>query len=546
MSVDPQHLQRGQQGNAFGSLPAALWRTTRRACTAKVLFGWPPEKPSRETAWLDGLRGVAAFLVVIYHFGLKFHNPLIFDTSYGAQNLVGFAATPRPVDEEPRVFLYEIWRLPFLRFFMVSGHTQVSIFFVLSGFVLSWGPLTALRKGDMDKFSRSLSSSVFRRWIRLYLPCFAVAFLKCLMVSLGLHSDSGVERVGFFAQVWDYLKADARFANPFLINRVQLLDIVHKYDWTMWTIPLEFAGSLLVFLLLLAISRFRSYRKRTVILLVSAVYAMAKAEWNFWLFATGVLLCDYVVNAGGFKKLRGSQISYTCWSIALIVGLFLGAAPANSKFYTTPGYDWLLAMTPGDKWREVEGGGRFWWCWAGILIVFSAVHLPKVQRLFELPPMIYMGRVSYMLYLTHRIVFDLLGEPLGKMLYKLFGRELFLDDSPSDNDFTHALGTIAIYIVLLITLIPPVIMFGHWCEVLIDAPSTKFARRVDEWFLKNSDAELDHEKEMIPLRSLATGENEFRDTDEEHNILGTRSNHRVESVPLPDRDRHLEVGRSNV
>merc|ERR1711939_432595 len=33
----------------------------------KSLLGWPPEQVVRETAWLDGLRGVAAFLVMTYH-----------------------------------------------------------------------------------------------------------------------------------------------------------------------------------------------------------------------------------------------------------------------------------------------------------------------------------------------------------------------------------------------------------------------------------------------------------------------------------------------
>lgn len=37
-----------------------------------MLFGYPPSQhdPARETAWLDGLRGVAAFLVLVYHYHL--------------------------------------------------------------------------------------------------------------------------------------------------------------------------------------------------------------------------------------------------------------------------------------------------------------------------------------------------------------------------------------------------------------------------------------------------------------------------------------------
>lgn len=50
----------------------------------KSLLGWPPEQVVRETAWLDGLRGVAAFLVMTYHLHLLLFYGLSLEAPYGA------------------------------------------------------------------------------------------------------------------------------------------------------------------------------------------------------------------------------------------------------------------------------------------------------------------------------------------------------------------------------------------------------------------------------------------------------------------------------
>jgi len=522
---------------AFRNAGAGLWKFLSHACTAKVLVGWPPEKSTRETAWLDGLRGVAAFLVMIYHLGLKFYPAWTYEAPFGALDLA-------PSEEQSeKIYLMDFWRLPILRFWMASGHTQVSVFFVLSGFVLSWGPLSALRKGEMEKFSRSLGSAVFRRWMRLYIPCFAIAFTECLQAYFGLIKIGGVERMSFFAQVWDYLKANARFANPFHINRSGGWDTVHRYDWTMWTIPYEFAGSMLVFLTLLAVSRIRSYRKRTAVLCAVAVSALIMVEWNFWLFATGMLLSNYVINMGGFKELNKGRVSYILWSIIMLVGMLLGGLPSRSKYFTRPGYEWLSTITPDNDWKTIEEGARFWWCWAGIFIVLSASHLPTVRNFFELSLMRYMGRISYMLYLTHRIVLNLVGDPVAKVIYKLLGRKDFLNDTPSDNHVGHALMSTLIYVILVTVLVPLTCLVAHWCEVLVDAPSTRFARWVDDWFTKGGAEAQDEEKEMVSI-GLSTSAEERAQEIEERFASQDDSDSHAEEAPLLAGD--TGVIRSNV
>ena len=91
-----------------------------------------------------------------------------------------------------------------------------------------------------------------------------------------------------------------------------------------------------------------------------------------------------------------------------------------------------------------------------------------------------------MLYLTHRVVLNLVGGTLKSIVYSFIGRHDFIDDSAENGTFLHPLFTLLGYIVLLSVLIPLCLIVANWTEMAIDRPSTKLARRVDDWFLGSS------------------------------------------------------------
>ena len=461
--------------NRLGGQRLAIAEKPRRKVWWRALLGFQHDKaqPARDTAWLDGLRGVAAFLVMTYHFHLAWFNPFELEVPYGA--------TEDAID---------LWRLPFLRLWMCSGHAQVSIFFVLSGFVLSWSSLASIRAGRLEKIAKSLGSAVFRRWLRLYLPCFVIAgwyFLAFWFHIIDIGGLGGVKKreANFFLQLWDYIRANERFANPFNVNRDQWTAL-HEYEATMWTIPYEFAGSLLVFMVLVAICRIREYNRRTLITVGLALYAGADGRWAFWLFASGVVLADYIRQRGGFQAISQTQnIRMTIvWSLVFIFGLYIAGFPEPNPEWKAVGYQPFVALTPS-SWAHIEGGGRFWWCWAGIIIISSASHLSGVRRVFDISFARYLGKISYMLYLTHRIVLRLLGEPLKAALLSAFGREKFIN-VPAGDSLGHMITTLVIYVMLMGVLAPIALFVAHWVSKFVDEPSVWFAKWVDDFFTKGS------------------------------------------------------------
>jgi hypothetical protein len=127
----------------------------------------PSENPQRPnarklgaTTALDGLRGIAAFFVVIFHALIECW--WFLDWGYGRT-------------EKDTYFL----QLPFINL-LHGGHQMVAVFFVVGGYVVSLKPLKLIRSQSFDALGQNLTSSLFRRGPRLYLPPIVCSFVYCL------------------------------------------------------------------------------------------------------------------------------------------------------------------------------------------------------------------------------------------------------------------------------------------------------------------------------------------------------------------------------
>jgi hypothetical protein len=125
------------------------------------------------TSYLDGLRGVAALFVVIHHYAHL----------YTESSMTGYHYEKAAKGSHDWFFLMPLVRV------IHSGHFMVAIFFVISGYVLSYRSLKLARQGKYVELLDSLSSSVFRRWLRLHLPVVASTFLGFILARWGMWHD---------------------------------------------------------------------------------------------------------------------------------------------------------------------------------------------------------------------------------------------------------------------------------------------------------------------------------------------------------------------
>jgi hypothetical protein len=129
------------------------------------------------TAYLNGVRGVAAWFVWSQHIIAEF---------YYNEPFWGYHA--RPQDEWVHQF-------PIIRI-IYSGQFMVTIFFTLSGFVLSYRPLQYVRSRNHEALFDNLGSSVFRRCARLFLPCIPPLIISALLFNAGVWRGQGVSPAG--------------------------------------------------------------------------------------------------------------------------------------------------------------------------------------------------------------------------------------------------------------------------------------------------------------------------------------------------------------
>lgn len=118
------------------------------------------------TAYLDGMRGLAALFVYFCHY---FYQAFTIAESWGAGTTN-----------------YHPLKLPIIRLFY-QGPAAVCVFFVISGYALSYRPLKLIRSRQMSEFANCMSSMMFRRGIRLFLPTAISTLMVVVFLQMGVY-----------------------------------------------------------------------------------------------------------------------------------------------------------------------------------------------------------------------------------------------------------------------------------------------------------------------------------------------------------------------
>lgn len=423
------------------------------------IFSYPPANSLeiKATSWLDGVRGVAALGVYIFH-------------AMGCWTDLVPAWHSGPEQNN-------ILQLPLIRTIFVSGGASVSIFFALSGYVLTHKSLRWMRGGVGERVYSSVTSSMFRRGFRLYLPPVILTFVEMLTTRLGFglpFNFTFKPESSLGGQIVDWLVETNHFINPFF-NMIPAIrgHILHpKYDGVVWTMPLEFYGSFVCYFLLLALVRVQSNNMRMCLLGMLSVVFMLLSSWNMFCFSSGMLIADFNLSQDLIgPKGPGStipRIKTLFWSILFSISFYVAGFPPLSvpEAFTRPkpGYTLLYNLIPG--FLTFEDPGRFWWSTSGVLLLLSISQLPVLKRVFETNVCQYLGKISFSLYLIHTYCVLVFGLSIQHGLMWITGVQ------------EHA-GTVGYWSLCVIWYaIFTTVVFGLAAvfERAIDQPSVRFAR----------------------------------------------------------------------
>lgn len=338
------------------------------------------------TAYLDALRGWAALFVFRYH-----------------------------------MYANKTWLLeqPVFRA-ILNGRGMVDIFFVISGYVLSYRLLKMIRN-QQHGLQKALASSTFRRWFRLYVSTGIASLVTAFATYLGwcLHF---LRQPTFYAQmmdwVWDFLSS----SNPFGDIRGWWYGAVFrtKYLDQMWTIPVEFRGSLVVFWFCAA-AAFLSTRGRRIFAWVVIALCYLWGCIYASLFLLGMLIADvsFDRHPERLQRIRlpqqqdnetladqppkqsiSAKIGYVCLAI---VALFLIGQPSDGQGYSGP-FPWQYLSKAIPWYYPGELGEHFWLSIGSSLLVFALDSCRMLQIPFEWGFSQYLGDISFGIYAMHNTV----------------------------------------------------------------------------------------------------------------------------------------------
>lgn len=432
----------------------------------KMKFGGP-RKQLRRTAYLDGLRGFAAMLVYWHHHQLWAHkSPPVDDI---LENAWGFHDK------------YHFATMHGIRTFFTGGHFAVTVFFVVSGYVLSTKPLALLQAGEFDKLGENLGSALFRRWLRLYIPVIVTTFTYMTSWHLFGIWTSAESQSTYRKELWTWYSEFKNFSFIFTSGG----DPWFRYNFHVWSIPVEFKGSIVVYTALLAFSRCtRNARLLCEVGLIWYFMYIADA-WYCSAFMSGVVLSDLDLLAASdnlprfFTRLQAFKelIFYNLFFISFYLG---GVPSINSDIMTlreSPGWYFLSFLKP----QAVFDYKWFYLFWAATFMVAAIPRIPWLKAFFEMGFNQYLGRISYAFYLVHGPILWTLGDRLYCAVG--FSQETQLLNIPNwVNSFPLSkagpLGMEIAFLVPNLILLPVTLWLGEIVTRLVDEPSVKFAR----WF----------------------------------------------------------------
>ena len=437
-----------------------------------------PHRPNiqqHNTAYLDGLRGLAAFIVYIFHFLVPFDRSLFLGYMPGDQSS-------------------SILGLPIIGL-LRSGEAMVRIFFVISGYVLTISASKSLYSRDWDGLLRSLSVATLKRGIRLFVPAVTASFIIMLLAHGGFYTDAAIlmrfpahraplqpaHKSPFGAQVLDWLDfVFGRLTNPWQWQGELFSNPdASYYGAHLWTIQAEFHCSLILFLIAMALSRVPKLRARATVLAGIMLYSVLWGRWDIALFLCGMAFADADVRSTAATVVVIGQLCtdkpcrlevrlYLCFLhkaghiVALVAGIWLASYP-EKRGAEAVGFGLL---------GRIYSSEQLWQATGAALIVWSVRRVRLAHALLTISPVQYLGQVSFALYIVHEPLLQSFGWLYTNMLRRYFmlaGARL---------GFSIQVGARVGIILGFISLTPAVLLVSDYVWRGLDKPSIGLVREI--------------------------------------------------------------------
>lgn len=370
---------------------------------------------------LDSLRGLAALIVIFSHVFFAYYLEL----------------HSGPAQPDASAAALSIFHSPFSIFY--RGQFAVLLFFILSGYVLTLG---CVKKSFGNPDYLPIAAS--KRYLRLGLPTAASVLICYLAVVAGLVPaipdgptprlmDSPEPDLTLWAAMTSAVYKSMLFGDQ-------------SFNYVLWTIKIEFYGSLLIFAVFALLGRNRGLHMAVCGGLF--VYLQTRGIYTnmYSYFFLGALLAR--IDFTATKTLSHPMVV----AALLVPGCYLAGFHPDSA-----SYQWLRPLSTLIASHAPDANPQVIYTGLGATGVIVAVLLAGsgglLKRFLCTRPLLVMGKLSFSVYLLHPIILS----SLGKFIYKEMGK-------------TPASVTVCLAAVIAATY-----ALSHFFFRYVDVPSLKLA-----------------------------------------------------------------------
>jgi peptidoglycan/LPS O-acetylase OafA/YrhL len=320
---------------------------------------------------LDGLRGIAALVVVLFHISL-IAQPFL-DTHTTGDAWWWISDTPLRI--------------------ATDGTQAVLLFFVLSGLVVA---LPALRRGfSWKKYYAS-------RFVRLYLPAWGALAIAAALISFIPRNLDTVT-----SNIWISNTNDRSVSPMALLADASLMKVGNGVDNVLWSLRWEILFSVLLPVFVLAavlVRRFWIIALAAALALTIGNAVHADAQFYLPIFFVGTLMASRLEAIQEWSRRRSRRF----WRFALATSI-LCLVSSQMFVFAAP----HASLVGGVLWSLVGVGA------AGIIL--CALGSDGFRNFLNRAVSQFLGRISFSLYLIHVPILATLAYALGDAQWWLVG-----------------------------------------------------------------------------------------------------------------------------